>query len=120
RSPVSALERAHAVLVDDEDAGVIEHVRSRVRHTTRVFGLRRRIGTPVPLEPARPWVLDGKPVVAVAAIARPGRFVSALEAAGWTVARTAEWPDHHRYVRRDVQRIAAAVRDTGAGAALTT
>jgi tetraacyldisaccharide 4'-kinase len=56
----------------------------------------------------------------MAGIAGPERFGDALGAAGWMLAGAIWFPDHHRYRRRDVDRVAAIVRDTGAEAVLTT
>ncbi|HZW72928.1 MAG TPA: tetraacyldisaccharide 4'-kinase, partial [Caldimonas sp.] len=58
--------------------------------------------------------------VAAAGIAHPERFVESLTAAGWTVARLLRFPDHHVFDARDVDRLAVAVRETGAAGVLTT
>jgi tetraacyldisaccharide 4'-kinase len=85
-----------------------------------MFALRRMIGAPEPLEPERPWPSGRWPVVALAGIASPQRFRDALRDAGWHVAQTLTFRDHHPYRGRDLARIAATLRDTGAGAVLTT
>jgi tetraacyldisaccharide 4'-kinase len=71
------------------------------------FELCRAIGEPVSLEPYRPWTAPDRRVVAVAGIAQPGRFFEALTAAGWIVAETVAFGDHHRYSAADLARIAA-------------
>ena len=122
REPVSALRRAHALVVDGQ-AGDDEVRRARAAGlpaAAPVFSLHRALGEPQPLEPERPWPAARAPVVAIAGIAGPERFTRALEAAGWTVARTLAFGDHHRYGARDLAQIARAVADTGAVAALTT
>jgi tetraacyldisaccharide 4'-kinase len=121
RSPVSALARAHAVIVDgpldDRLRGRLEAVRSA---TAEIFTLRRDVGSPVPLEPDRPWPPGPGPVVAVAGIAKPRRFIDALQATGWDVRSSMAFGDHHRYRRRDVARVARVVQSSGAQAVLTT
>ena len=118
RESPSALARATAVIADDElDATV------RARISVPLFTLRRSLSAPVPADPAAgplSAVPVGTPVVAVAGIASPARFERALEAHGWTVARTIAFRDHHRYTRADLARIAAAVHETGAAMVLTT
>jgi tetraacyldisaccharide 4'-kinase len=117
REPASSLAAADAVIVDGEDEGA-GGVDSELG--CPVFRLRRELGAPVPLEPDRPWHAGGSPVVALAGIAEPGRFTRALEAAGWTVARTLAFADHHRYTAGDIASLAAVVRQTSASAVLTT
>jgi tetraacyldisaccharide 4'-kinase len=125
RSPVSALRRADAVVVDGElTAGVRAALARHVDAArTRVFALDRALRAPVPLEGTRPWPLAGPaggPVVALAGIARPERFARALTQAGWSVARLLRYRDHHPYTARDVAAIANAMAASGAAAVLTT
>lgn len=62
----------------------------------------------------------GSPVVLACGIANPQRFVDDVKAAGWQVTRAVTFPDHHPFSARDVARIAAAARETGAAAVFTT
>ena len=57
---------------------------------------------------------------AVAGIARPQRFFDDLTAAGWRLAGTTAFPDHHPFSAADVDRIRQAARAAGAQAVLTT
>jgi len=112
RSPVRALASADAVIVDAADAAGILPRLDRTR--TEVFTLRRSLGAPFWLESqaadlGQVWI-DPGPVVALAGIAAPERFVRTLEAAGWQVADLIGFADHHRYSRRDLDRIATAAR----------
>jgi tetraacyldisaccharide 4'-kinase len=59
-------------------------------------------------------------VVAVAGIARPARFFSALRDQGYDVARELAFADHHWYTAKDLDRIDAAVRQAGADLVVTT
>jgi len=56
----------------------------------------------------------------VAGVARPERFVADIAAAGWQVAGTIVFRDHHPFTDLDVDRIAHAARAAGAGVVLTT
>jgi tetraacyldisaccharide 4'-kinase len=121
RSPVGALARADAVIIDGRDD---EDVRRRIAEAARpatpaIFVLHRTLGAPVPIEAERQAPAPG-PVVALAGIAEPNRFAEALRGAGWEVARIVAFRDHHRYRARDLARIASAVRESGAGGVLTT
>jgi tetraacyldisaccharide 4'-kinase len=58
--------------------------------------------------------------VAVAGIAQPQRFFDDLRQAGHEIATTITFRDHQRYSRRDVDRLFATVRSTGATRVLTT
>jgi tetraacyldisaccharide 4'-kinase len=120
RSPVSSLAHAHAVIVDraTDDARAI--VGRTAGAATRVFELERTLGAIQPLEPGRGWSRDARRVVAFAGIAAPERFSDALRQAGWDVAERLRFADHHRYERKDLERIAAAVAGTGAAGAVTT
>jgi tetraacyldisaccharide 4'-kinase len=115
REGVSALARAHAVIVDGP-----ADPRPPVPPSVKVFALGRTIGPPVPLEPERRLPAGRPPVVAVAGIARPDRLRRTLEGDGWTVARLLTYADHHLYRRRDLDAIARAVQETRAAGVLTT
>ena len=135
REPVSALARADAVIVDagpaaaraapsarippDVTAALDRLARSRAS-VGRIYALTRSLGEPVPLPSAPSSPSRDLPIVAVAGIAAPARFVASLEQSGWRVARALTFSDHHRYRPADLARIADAVRVTGAGGVLTT
>jgi tetraacyldisaccharide 4'-kinase len=57
--------------------------------------------------------------VAVAGIARPEQFFAMLRDAGYDVASTMPFRDHHRYSASDIARIAAEAQSAG-GVVLTT
>lgn len=104
REPLTALDAADAVIADLGPAEAGRHD-SAGRHD---FRLSRSLGDPVPLDPSRAWSAPDRRVVALAGIARPERFRSSLEAAGWRVVELLGFADHHDYTRSDVQRIGAA------------
>jgi tetraacyldisaccharide 4'-kinase len=59
-------------------------------------------------------------VIAVAGIGRPDQFFAMLRDAGYLLAGTLAFPDHHRYRATDVTRIAAVAHDKGAEVVVTT
>jgi tetraacyldisaccharide 4'-kinase len=59
-------------------------------------------------------------VMAVAGIARPARFFSALRSQGYEIARELTFRDHHWFTGADVARIEAAARDAQAASIVTT
>jgi tetraacyldisaccharide 4'-kinase len=172
RSPVSALARADAVLIDGAGAAAVAPALARVIDPahTELFTLHRRLtaawwlegggeagrrgggetrrlegGETGRLEGAEAGRLEGaeagrlggreagrleggeagrlggdEPVIAVAGIAAPERFTRALESAGWRVARTIGFADHHPYGRRDLARITVAAEAAGVRTVLTT
>ncbi len=79
-----------------------------------------------PVATLPPHRLDGSAlaagvrVVAVAGIARPGRFFAAARATGLAVAAELPFPDHHAFPAGSLARIERALRATGATALLTT
>jgi tetraacyldisaccharide 4'-kinase len=122
RSSPRALAHADAVIVDGATVEAVAADLDRVSDArrTRRFALTRRLGEPWMLEPRRPALSRATPVVAVAGIAAPERFSRALEQAGWRVARLVPFADHHRFTRRDLERVARALAETGAGGVVTT
>ena len=122
RSHVADLARAHAVVIEgtltERAASVLASVTSPQR--TTLFSLTRRLGAAVLLEHPHVEIAPGQPVVAVAGIARPSRLTTSLEAAGWQVARTMGFGDHHPYDRSDLEQMARAIRETGAVSIVTT
>jgi tetraacyldisaccharide 4'-kinase len=108
REPFDVLVVADAILTADEgievDTGAAE---------IPSFPLRRKLGDAHGLA-------TSDRVFAVAGVARPDCFIADLRGAGWNVAGTMTFRDHHPYSRRDVSNIAGAARASGADAILTT
>jgi tetraacyldisaccharide 4'-kinase len=77
------------------------------------YGDLRRLGAPAAMT-------DGARVVAVAGIARPHRFFSALGERGFDVARQLTFRDHHWFSAADIVRISAVAHDVGAASIVTT
>ena len=111
REPVDALGAADAFIALDD----------AVVAGPNVWRARRRQQPVIAADPlASPPPPSGGPVIAVAGIAGPDAFFAGLKSAGWTLARELRFRDHHRYARKDVDAIAAAARETGARAVVTT
>ena len=120
REPLAALARADAVLLtgaEDGAEGLAESLRP-LGFEGRAFASRAR-AMPARLHSGEP-LPPGSRVVAVAAIARPARFFDAIRAQGFEPLATIELPDHHRYPRATLERIAREVRERGADFVLTT
>jgi tetraacyldisaccharide 4'-kinase len=64
--------------------------------------------------------IRGKSVVALAGIADPDDFFRTVERTGVRVARRVAAPDHHEYDEEDTDELIRSVRETGAGAIMTT
>jgi tetraacyldisaccharide 4'-kinase len=125
REPAAAARVADALLVTGESSDV-EEVAAALGVGT-AFRVEPRYGVPVWLTPdvgrdpeEVPVLAPGSRIVAVAGIARPQRFFSALRELGWDVVREMVFPDHHWFTAKDIAAIGAAVGETGASAAMTT
>ena len=86
------------------------------------FRQHRALGglQPIAGSPAGERAAGRDRVLAVAGIAAPERFRNALAAAGFEVAGTLAFADHHRFTVADVRRIAADARAFAADLVLTT
>jgi tetraacyldisaccharide 4'-kinase len=115
REPLDALRAADAIVWVDADGGAAggpseSRVAGICRPGTPMWRARRTLG--------RPTTAD--PVLAVAGIASPQHFFSALRAAGWNVTGEIPFRDHHRYSPADLAAIAARARAAGARRIVTT
>lgn len=110
REPMDTLLAADAILTADAGIDIDTHGAD-----IPVFPLRRRID-----EPSGDRIDRAQPVFVLAGIAGPERFISDLRGAGWRIAGTRTFRDHHPYSRHDVERVTAEARAAGAGAILTT
>lgn len=118
REPLRAASSADALLTAAEGDGA-----SRLRQALGVetmFHLRRVLGQARWMSGEDSAVPAGSIVFAAAGVARPERFFADIAAAGWRVAGTIAFRDHHPFTDLDVDRIAQAARAAGAGVVLTT
>ena len=121
RERLETARGADALLLVDVPADRRARVEAELR-PARSFTAHRRPG---PVRMRRPdgegaGLAPGSRVAAVAGIARPGRFFDDLRAAGFDVVHTVAFADHHRYGRRDADRIQAGARRASAQAIVTT
>jgi tetraacyldisaccharide 4'-kinase len=121
REPRETIARADALLVTGVSL-VEARALAAKWGVPKAFTVIRTPAVPRMVEPygTAPRVPRSSPVVAVAGIARPERFLDDLTANGWTIADALIFRDHHRFDRGDVSRIARRVRETGASLVLTT
>lgn len=121
REAIDTVAQAHALVVPDADEAGVRAMADRLG-VPRAFSLTTTLGAAVRLDTfaASTPLAPGVPVLAVAGIAQPRRFFDDLGRAGWTIARTLTFRDHHPFTRRDVERMVRAGRDCGAEAILTT
>jgi tetraacyldisaccharide 4'-kinase len=121
RERLEAAQAADAVLVTAGYDTAADRVGRAVGVST-VFRVTRTIGAPREITGARESVVvpPGSRVFVVTGIARPERFVADVIAAGWEIAGTKMFRDHHRFDGGDVRRIAAAARAAASAIVLTT
>ncbi|MBN1517450.1 tetraacyldisaccharide 4'-kinase [Candidatus Sumerlaeota bacterium] len=131
REPLSALQRADAVLLtQSSDARLLSERREELR---ALPGLKREtpvweaIAQPVELRSIQPEqsapelaALNGAKIVAACAIARPEYFRRTLLELGADVAELVSLPDHARWDPAAVERIEALARRHRAGMILIT
>jgi tetraacyldisaccharide 4'-kinase len=121
REPIAAAEAADALIV----AAGYDTAADRVARTLNVgtaFRMSRALGVPRRIAPPRDTVVvpSGSRVFVAAGIARPERFVADVISAGWDVAGTMTFADHHPFTAADVARIDAAARAARSSLVLTT
>ncbi len=105
REPLSALERADAIVIPHDLQ--IDHPALKQKLVWRV---ERSIKIPSP--PAAPVVFCG--------IARPEQLFAQVRAAGITPAAEFSFPDHHAYNQSDVQSLIELRKQAGGDGFLTT
>ena len=119
REPEKTASLAHALIVaGDANTRIGMSERLGVEQATqpRSTGRRRRRGNRQGPAPVTAFAQ----VILVSGIARPARFEEESQAAGYDVAASIPFADHHGYVAADIARIAEAVRTGGAACVLTT
>jgi len=114
REPIAAAKFADAMLVSEVrlKPDTTSEVARKLGVTT-AFTVMRTLGDPA-------GISKDQPVFGVAGVARPERFFDDLQAAGWRLAGTLAFRDHHRFTPGDIDRIRAAATAAGAAAVLTT
>jgi tetraacyldisaccharide 4'-kinase len=119
REPIANAAAADAVIVTAASQEIARTVANRLG-VSRAFCLERRPGEPRLSGEERALVRCDARLFAVAGIARPERFFSQLEQAGFQVVGTRAFKDHHPFDATDVMRIAESARATAADLVVTT
>ncbi len=121
RESIAAAASADAALVLAGYPSAADRI-GRAFKVSPVFRVTRTLGVPRMIAGARDSVVvpSGSRVFAVAGIARPERFFADLTSVGWEIVGSMTYRDHHRFTRRDVERIAAAAKASSAAIVLTT
>jgi tetraacyldisaccharide 4'-kinase len=120
RESLATAAYADALLVTAGYAAAAERV-GRALNVERRFLVTRTIGPPRMIATRDSVVVPSDdPVFAVAGIAKPERFFSDLGSAGWRVAGSLSFRDHHRYDAYDIERIAEEATAVRASIILTT
>ena len=121
REPSDAAARAHVLVVSDATAGAAA-AEAWALGIQQSCGAARTLSAPLPLVPkvpSVPQVPRGK-VLAVAGIAHPDRFATALRQHGWNVVEQISFPDHHRYTSKDIAAIEQKMKAANADVVFTT
>src|SRR6185436_19334007 len=120
REPKDAAARAHFLVVTDATAGAAS-AEAWELGVSQSCGVLRTLSTPrvIRLKPDTTPMPNG-PVLAVAGIANPERFVRSLKDAGWNVVDAMTFADHHRYSPKDLAAIEEKMKSSGASAVFTT
>jgi tetraacyldisaccharide 4'-kinase len=109
REPLDAASAADALLVE-ADLRTADHNVGATNDAQPNFTFCRRLGGPVP----------DRRAFAFAGIAKPERFFSDLEKAGWTLTGRRSFRDHHHYSVQEIDEVTRAAKSSGADIILTT
>jgi tetraacyldisaccharide 4'-kinase len=126
REPLSALERAHAVLITGADrGGDLGSLKGVIRRHTRAKIFTSRLAPAdlidITTGETRPIsTLRDTGVLAFAGIARPDAFVSTLRALGAKVVAQVAYPDHYAYKKSDLEALVRRAAEDKPGMILTT
>ena len=121
RERLEAARFADAVLVTATYQTAAERI-ARALQVDTTFRVTRTIGAPRMVAGARETVVvpPESRVFLVTGIARPERFESDIAAAGWHIAGSLTFRDHHPFDARDIGKISAAAQAARCAIVLTT
>jgi tetraacyldisaccharide 4'-kinase len=121
RESIAAASNADAALVLAGYSTAAERI-GRAFGVSPVFRVTRSLGVPRMIAAPRDSVVvpSASRVFTVAGIARPERFFADVTSVGWEIVGSMTFRDHHRFTRRDIERIRAAARSCSAAIVLTT
>ena len=124
REPLTALARADAFVLTRSEPGreyrAIRRVLASHNPQAPVFHSRAHPTGWVNYATGEPARVDGGPVVAFCGIGNPHSFWQTLGDLNVKPAFAWTFDDHHTYTTRELQRLAAQARDSGAAFLLTT
>jgi len=111
REPLEALGRADVVVLrEDQRERVEARIRPLLREGAEVWSVQRELRFPDSLGGLEARVRP----LAFCAIARPQSFYAMLGAAGFDLAATVDFRDHHAYTLADMERITTMAKESGA------
>ena len=110
REPLDAASAADVLLIESGEVNSADVQVSPDLHVSSRFAFSRRLGGPAP----------DRPAFAFAGIARPQRFFSDLEKAGWRLTGRRSFGDHHHYSEREIAEVTGAAHASRAEIILTT
>ncbi len=108
REPLSALRRAHILVLRAEDRALASELR------------RRNLPQPIWIMHRESAAPDCKSAIAFCGIARPDEFFDSLATNGISLAARTAFPDHHTWTAADLDRLLHLQRETRAKAFVTT
>ena len=110
REPLDAASAADALFAEAGVRGAGLELQDPPYMNKPHFTFARRLAGPAP----------DRPAFAFAGIARPERFYSDLEHAGWKLVGRRSFGDHHHFSDREIEEVIRAANSSGAEVILTT
>jgi tetraacyldisaccharide 4'-kinase len=121
RERIGAARSADAAIVTAGYDAAAERV-ARALGIATAFRVTRTIGAPHMIAGAKDSVVvpAGSRVFVVSGIAQPERFAADISSAGWEIAGSIAFRDHHRFDAGDIRRIARGAKAAASAIVLTT
>lgn len=128
REPIKNIRRADYIFLTKSNGGNhLRHAKSFLRRHNRRAEIIECCHKPQYLEAVRDsserWPLDhmaGRKIAAMSGIAWPESFEEALEKLGAEIVFRARFADHHRFGRRELEKVMQQAVDAGAEMLITT
>ncbi len=107
REPLSALRRAHLVVLTGEESSLPVRAARYLKHVSlfRCRQVPRELETGSATGPVAPDFYRGRPVFLASAIANPERFRQSAELLGWLVQAHVAFRDHHGFTDDELRGI---------------
>ena len=127
REPLSALARAHLVVVTNpagaEPVAAVTATVRRFNPSAAVVAARYQVQDAIETQSGRRLPvseLAGRRLIAFAGLGSPQGFANTLDGAGVRSVGFVEFPDHHWFTERDLSELARDARAAGAQGLITT